>query len=76
METTEIIVTVTIHRSERAKGGQAVQREGFRWWIARLNVWTVAWYALLTVAGILLYNAVLPVRKDHPGLCAGMEDRR
>lgn len=57
METTEIIVTVTIHKSERAKGGQAVRREGFRWWIARLNGWTVAWYALLTVAGILLYKA-------------------
>lgn len=52
METTEIIVTVTIHRHERAQGGQARRQ-----WITRLNAWTVAWYALLTVAGVLLYKA-------------------
>ena len=57
METTEIIVTVTIHRHERAQGGQAGRRESLRRWIARLNVWTVVWYALLSVAGVLLYKA-------------------
>lgn len=56
METTEIIVTVTIHRYERAKSGQARQLPGLRRWAARLNVWTVAWYVFLTVAGVLLYK--------------------
>lgn len=56
METTEIIVTVTIHRYERAKSGQARQLPGLRWWAARLNAWTVAWYVFLTVAGVLLYK--------------------
>lgn len=57
METTEIIVTVTIHRRERAKCGQDRRRTSLRRWIARMNGWTVVWYALLTVAGILLYKA-------------------
>lgn len=57
METTEIIVTVTIHRRERAKCGQDLRRTSLRRWIARMNGWAVAWYALLTVAGILLYKA-------------------
>ena len=56
METTEIIVTVTIHRYERAKSGQARQLPGLRRWAARLNAWTVAWYVFLTVAGVLLYK--------------------
>lgn len=57
METNEIILTVTVHRHERAESGQARRRTRLRRWIARLNGWTVAWYALLTVAGILLYKA-------------------
>ena len=57
METTEIVVTVTIHRHERAHSEQAGRRESLCRWIARLNGWTVAWYVLLTVAGILLYKA-------------------
>lgn len=57
METNEIILTVTVHRRERDKSGQARRRTSLRRWIARLNGWTVAWYALLTVAGILLYKA-------------------
>ena len=56
MQTTEIIVTVTIHKYERAEIGQA-RRLGLHRWIARLNVWTLAWYALLTVAGVALYKA-------------------
>ncbi len=57
METTEIVVTVTIHKHERGKSEQARRRERFGVWLARVNVWTVAWYALLTVAGVLLYKA-------------------
>ena len=36
--------------------GQAPERRrvSLRTWIARLNGWTVAWYAFLTVAGVLL----------------------
>ena len=39
--------------------GQAKKRRwvSLRTWLARLNVWTVAWYAFLTVAGVLLYKA-------------------
>lgn len=33
------------------------QRVGLRKWIARLNGWTVAWYAFLTLAGVLLFKA-------------------
>lgn len=57
METTEIVVTVTIHKRERVQSGQALQRVSFCGWIARLNTWTVAWYALLTLAGVLLFKA-------------------
>lgn len=57
METTEIVVTVTIHKHERAHGGQARRRESLYCWIAQLNGWTVAWYAFLTVAGVLLFKA-------------------
>lgn len=41
------------------KVGQAPKRRraGLRTFLARLNGWTVAWYAFLTVAGILLYKA-------------------
>ena len=42
---------------ERAESGQARRRTSLRRRIARLNGWPVAWYALLTVAGILLYKA-------------------
>ena len=55
--TREIVLTVTVHRHERAESGQARRRTSLRRWIARLNGWAVAWYALLTVAGILLYKA-------------------
>lgn len=58
METTEIIVTATIHRYKREKSGQAPKRRrvSLRTWIARLNGWTVAWYVFLTVAGVPLYK--------------------
>ena len=56
MQTTEIIVTVTIHRCEQVRNGQARRRVGLRRWFARLNPWTVAWYALLTVAGVALFK--------------------
>ena len=41
------------------KVGQAPKRRrvSLRTWLARLNVWTVAWYAFLTLAGVLLYKA-------------------
>ena len=32
------------------------RRVRLRTWLARLNGWTVAWYAFLTVAGVLLYK--------------------
>ena len=40
------------------KVGQAPKRwrVSLRTWLARLNGWTVAWYAALTVAGVLLYK--------------------
>ena len=40
------------------KVGQAPKRRrvSLRTWIARLNGWTVAWYAFLAVAGVLLYK--------------------
>ena len=40
------------------KVGQAPKRRwaSLRAWIARLNGWTVAWYAFLTVAGVLLHK--------------------
>ena len=40
------------------KVGQAPKRRrvSLRVWLARLNGWTVAWYAFLTVAGVLLYK--------------------
>lgn len=56
METREIVVTATIHKHERAESEPARRRTSLRKWIVRLNGWTVAWYALLTVAGILLYK--------------------
>lgn len=65
MQITEIVVTVTIHRYERAESGQAPWWVSLRRWIARLNPWTVAWYALLTMAGGLLYKvgAALALRQ-------------
>lgn len=33
------------------------RRVSLRTWLARLNGWTVAWYAFLTAAGVLLYKA-------------------
>lgn len=46
-----------VHRHERAKSGQARRRVRLRKRLARLNGWAVVWYALLTVAGVLLYKA-------------------
>ena len=42
----------------KIRAGQAQKRRRvcLRTWLARLNVWTVAWYAFLTVAGVLLYK--------------------
>jgi len=54
MQTTEI--TATLHKHERAKSGQARRRAGLRKRLARLNGWTVAWYTLLTLAGVALYK--------------------
>ena len=40
------------------KVGQAPKRRrvSLRTWLARLNVWTVVWYAFLTLAGVLLHK--------------------
>lgn len=82
METNEIILTVTVHRHERAESRQARRRTSLRRWIARLNGWTVAWYALLTVAGILLYKAGAAYAMRERGYSAigdivrDMKDRR
>lgn len=42
----------------KIRAGQAQKRRRvcLRTWLARLNGWTVAWYAFLTVAGVLLYK--------------------
>ena len=42
----------------KIRAGQAPKRRRvcLRTWLARLNGWTVAWYAFLTVAGVLLYK--------------------
>ena len=41
----------------KVRAGQAPKRRvSLRKWLARLNGWTVAWYAFLTVAGVLLYK--------------------
>ncbi len=53
MRTTE--TAVTVHKRDQEKSGQAGRRAGR--WIARMNRRTVARYALLTAAGILLYIA-------------------
>lgn len=55
MQTVEIVMTV--HKRERAKSGQVRRRVGLRKRIVRLNGWTVAWYAFLTLAGVVLYKA-------------------
>lgn len=57
METTEIVVVVTVCKRKRTEAGQPRRRDSFGLWLARVNVWTVAWYAFLTVAGVLLYKA-------------------
>lgn len=57
MQTT--VITVTVHknrRSERENADKPRKRTGLRRWLARLNGWTVAWYALLTVAGVALFK--------------------
>lgn len=43
----------------KIRAGQAPKRRRvcLRTWLARLNGWTVAWYAFLTAAGVLLYKA-------------------
>lgn len=40
------------------KVGQAPKRRrvSLRTWLARLNGWTVVWYAFLMAAGVLLYK--------------------
>ena len=53
----KIVVIVAIHKKERQKTGQALLQGSSNVWFARVNVWAVARYALLTVAGILLYKA-------------------
>jgi len=42
----------------KIRAGQAPKRRrvSLRTWLARLNVWTVAWYVFLVVAGVLLYK--------------------
>ena len=42
----------------KVRVGQAPERRrvSLRTWLVRLNGWTVAWYAFLTVAGVLLYK--------------------
>ena len=57
MQTT--VITVAVHknrRGERENVDKPRKRAGLRRWLAQLNGWTVAWYALLTVAGVLLYK--------------------
>ena len=54
MVTREIVVTV--HRQGCQEKQKAGRRTSLRTRIARLNGWTVAWYAFLTVAGVLLYK--------------------
>ncbi len=55
METMEIVLTV--HKRKRPETGRAKRRTRLRTRIARLSGWTVAWYAFLTVAGVLLFKA-------------------
>ncbi len=50
------VMVVPVHKRERAKSGQARRRVSLRKWIVRLNGWTVAWYTLLTLAGVALYK--------------------
>ena len=47
-----------MEKAKYIKVGQAPKRRrvSLRTWLARLNGWTVAWYAFLTVAGALLYK--------------------
>ncbi len=51
MQTTEAAETV-----QQAESGQAGRWAGLRKRLARLNVWTVAWYVFLTLAGVALYK--------------------
>lgn len=58
MQTT--VITVAVHKNhqgERENVDKRKKRTSLHRWLARLNGWTVAWYALLTVAGFLLYKA-------------------
>lgn len=55
--TREIVLTVTVHKYEREKVDKPKRRTSLRKQLARLNGWTVALYAFLTAAGILLYKA-------------------
>ena len=47
-----------MEKAKYIKVGQAPKRRkvSLRTWLARLNGRTVAWYAVLTVAGVLLYK--------------------
>lgn len=40
----------------KIRRGKKRRRVSLRTLLARLNSWTVAWYAFLTVAGVLLYK--------------------
>ena len=48
-----------VEKVKYIKVGQAPKRRrvSLRTWHARMNGWTVAWYAFLTLAGVLLYKA-------------------
>lgn len=49
-------ITVTVHRRARKVMRSARLWAALRRWAAGVNWWRVAWYALLTVAGVLLYR--------------------
>ena len=47
-----------VEKVKYIKVGQAKKRRwvSLRMWLAQLNVWAVAWYVFLAVAGVLLYK--------------------
>ena len=56
------------------KVGQAPKRRrvSLRTWLAQLNGWTVAWYAFLTVVGILLYKmGAVHARRERGDFAGG-----
>ena len=64
METLEIVITV--HKRKR----RSRVLRGLRRWAARLNGRTVAWYAFLTVAGVLLYREAAAYALEQRGYYA------